>query len=95
MSDKPPLVEHWDDKFMRDTTNSRSADEEANVDRASIAVRFSGQLVDKQSRGQPTRGQTNSWTGQFVDKPIRGQTNSWTNQIVDKPTRVQYRKFGF
>jgi hypothetical protein len=62
----------------------------ADVDSAlAVASEFSGQLVDKQSRGQPTRGQTNSWTGQFVDKPIRGQTNSWTNQIVDKPTRVQ------
>ena len=38
MSDKPPLVVHWDGKLMRDTTNSSSADEEANVDRAAVAV---------------------------------------------------------
>ena len=38
MSDKTPLVEHWDDKLMRDTTNSSSADEEANVDRAAVLL---------------------------------------------------------
>ena len=30
-------------------------------------VAVSGQLVDKPSRGQPTRGQANSWTNQLVD----------------------------
>ena len=44
-SDKPPLVVHWDGKFMRDTTNSSSSDQKANVDRVAVAV--SGYEVNK------------------------------------------------
>jgi len=44
-SDKPPLVVHWDGKLMRDTTNSSSSDQKANVDRVAVAV--SGYEVNK------------------------------------------------
>ena len=44
-SDKPPLTVHWDGKLMKDTTNSRSADVNINVDRVAVAV--SGCEVNK------------------------------------------------
>ena len=61
-----------------------------------------GQLADTPTRGLPTRGLDDSWTGHLADWLTRGLDNSCTGQVADWTTRgchcqlcvLSFRSFG-
>ena len=46
-----------------------------------------GQLVEMPTRGLPTHGLDNSWTGHFTDWSTRALDNSRTGQVAEWTTR--------
>ena len=56
-------------------------------------IPVTGQHTDTPTRGLPTRGLDDSWTGHLADWSTRGLDNSRTGQVADWTTHGCHRRF--